>query len=358
MLCLKHLGAFSFASWVFGECTSPSNPPELGMCSGLCFLKTERKLPMKLQMAKSNVKKTLQEGFEEFLRYCKVRNLSDDTFINHKNSMKYFQAFYGSSGVLRDIRRSTIDEYIIWFRESHRASGMTLAMHLKNIKAVFNYCAKLGYMDKIEMPVIRYERKVKDTYSDAELALLLKKPDLHKCDFSTYRSWVIINYLLATGNRLSTVSNLKIGDIDFDGQTIKITKVKNKKQQYLPLSHMLSQILMEYLQFRNGNAEDYLFCSVYGLPMTKSCMTNSIRRYNHMRGVSKTSIHLFRHTFAKKWILAGGDIFRLQKMLGHSSIDVVKEYVTMFSNDMYQDFSKFNALDQLSIQKDYISMKS
>lgn len=63
--------------------------------------------------------------------------------------------------------------------------------------------------------------------------------------------------------------------------------------------------------------------------------------------MEKTSIHLYRHTFAKKWILAGGDIFRLQKILGHSSLDVVKEYVEMFTNDLQKDFDKFNALEQI-----------
>lgn len=307
-------------------------------------------------MQKSNTSKTLQEGFDEFIRYCKVRNLSKDTLINHHNAMMAFGLYYGFSEDLRHIGRDTMNNYIVWFRDHHRASEMTLAMNLKNIKAVFNYCAKLGYMNKVEMPVIRCERKVKETYSDAELGLLLKRPDVRSCEFSRYRSWVIVNYLLATGNRLSTVTNLKIGDIDFEGLTIRITKTKNKRQQYLPLSNALARVLTEYLQYRQGSAEDYLFCSIYGVPMTKSCMTNSIRRYNRSCGVQKTSIHLFRHTFAKKWILAGGDIFRLQKMLGHSSIDVVKEYVTMFSNDLHQDFSKFNALEQLHKPKEYIKM--
>jgi integrase/recombinase XerD len=309
-----------------------------------------------MQMQKANPAKTLQEGFDEFIRYCKVRNLSEDTLINHQNSMMAFGLYYGFSEDLRHIQRQTMIDYIIWYRNHHRASDMSMAMNLKNIKAVFNYCAKLGYMGKVEMPALRCERKVKETYTDAELELLLKKPNIHKCDFSRYRNWVIINYLLATGNRLSTVTHLKIGDIDFEGQIIRITKAKNKKQQYLPLSNALAQVLTEYLQYRSGTPDDFLFCSVYGVPMSKSCISNGIRRYNLSCGVRKTSIHLFRHTFAKKWIMAGGDVFRLQKMLGHSSLDVVKEYVSMFSDDLQQDFSKYNALEQMRVPKDYIKM--
>jgi integrase/recombinase XerD len=63
----------------------------------------------------------------------------------------------------------------------------------------------------------------------------------------------------------------------------------------------------------------------------------AIGKYNQKRGVNKTSVHLFRHTFAKNWITNGGDIFRLQKILGHSSIEMVKEYVEMFSDDLKRD---------------------
>jgi integrase/recombinase XerD len=65
----------------------------------------------------------------------------------------------------------------------------------------------------------------------------------------------------------------------------------------------------------------------------------------------KTSAHLYRHTFAKNWILNGGDIFRLQKVLGHSDLTVVKEYVNMFSNDLSIDFDRFNPLDRLEMNQ-------
>ena len=54
-----------------------------------------------------------------------------------------------------------------------------------------------------------------------------------------------------------------------------------------------------------------------------------------------------RHTFAKKWILNGGDIMRLQTILGHSSIEMVKEYVNMFGGDLKKDFDKFNPLESM-----------
>jgi len=63
--------------------------------------------------------------------------------------------------------------------------------------------------------------------------------------------------------------------------------------------------------------------------------------------VQKTSVHLFRHTFAKKWILSGGDIFRLQKLLGHSSLEIVKEYVNIFGADLKAQYDTFNPLESM-----------
>ena len=79
------------------------------------------------------------------------------------------------------------------------------------------------------------------------ITLLLKKPDIKKCGFAEYRDWVMVNYFLATGNRLLTVMNLKIGDIDFGGGMIALTHTKNRKAQVVPLSQTILRILQEYL---------------------------------------------------------------------------------------------------------------
>jgi integrase/recombinase XerD len=63
------------------------------------------------------------------------------------------------------------------------------------------------------------------------------------------------------------------------------------------------------------------------------------------------------HTFAKLWILNGGDIFRLQKILGHSSLDIVKEYVNMFSTDLQINFDEFNPLENIKVNQKKTSIK-
>jgi len=215
-----------------------------------------------------------------------------------------------------------------------------------------------GYLPPFTIHIQKVDKKIKETYNERELSLLLKKPNLKDCDFGEYRTWVYSNYLLATGNRISSVLNVKIEDLDYSNNLITVNKMKNRKAQIIPMSKTLCEILQEYLQYRNGEPSDYLFCTVTGTKASRKSYQDALARYNKSRGVMKTSSHLYRHTFAKLWILNGGDIFRLQKMLGHSDLSVVKEYVNMFGNDLSIDFDKFNPLDQLGLnqQKKHIKM--
>lgn len=311
---------------------------------------------MKIKMQKENEDKTVKEAFQEFIKYCKVKSLSESTISYYKTSYSYFVDFYGEDKSTKGITRALVNDFILQLKERDM-NNTSVNSRLRGVRAMLYYFMRLGYMEEFKIEMIKAEKKLKKTYSDSELELLLEKPDKKECSFAQYRNWVIVNYLVGTGNRLKTLVNVKIEDIDFDSGYITLKKTKNKKQQVIPLSKQLAKILAEYLEYREGELEDYLFCNIYGKKLKESTLKSAIRKYNLRRGVDKTSIHLFRHTFAKKWILAGGDVFRLQKILGHSTMDVVKEYVNMFGDDLKKEFDKFNPLDQVADNHDPIQMK-
>lgn len=160
-----------------------------------------------------------------------------------------------------------------------------------------------GYIRDFKIPTIKTDEIIKEPYTEYELNLLLKKPNLKTCYFSEYRSWVLVNYFYSTGNRLETVLSLKIQDIDFSDGTAFLRTVKTRRQQIIPLSNTMLAILKEYLHYRKGTPEDYLFPTLSGAKLSKRAAQSSIASYNRKRGVSKTSIHLFRHAFARDWIL-------------------------------------------------------
>ena len=304
----------------------------------------------KITMSKKSTL-TIQEAFELFIRKCKIKNLTDLSISSYEKKMVRFYAFIDKNEPITSITKDTIDDYILWLRENTEANDITINSYLRSVRAFLYYCMECNYIPTFKISLIKAEKKIKETYTDDELQRLLTKPDVNTCSFSCYKTWVFENYLLGTGNRISTALDLHIGDINFQSGTITLRKTKNRKQQIIPLSHTLADILQEYLQIRGGEDEDYLFCNEYGEQASCRTYQQLVRRYNIKRNVNTTSCHCFRHTFAKNWILQGGDMFRLQKILGHSDLTVTKEYVNMFGQDLQMDFEKFNPLDNIVTKK-------
>jgi len=298
----------------------------------------------------ATAKVTINSGFEQFVRVKRNMNLSEVSIKCYQDDIKYFTAFFSGENYCYDVTLDVVENYVAYLK-SRDISSVTVNSYLRGLRAVLYFFMERDYMPKFKVRLIRQEKKVKNTYTDAELKLLLAKPDVKKCDFTEYRDWVISNYLLGTGNRLGTICELKISDVDFQNHEIILKKVKNRRQYIIPLSLRLEKILLDYLLYRKGEPDGYLFCNRFGEKLPKGTLATSIRRYNLARGVEKTSIHLYRHTFAKNWILNGGDIFRLKSILGHSSIDIVKEYAEMFGSDLKRNFDRFNPLDNFGEQK-------
>ena len=200
------------------------------------------------------------------------------------------------------------------------------------------------YLPTFKIQLIKADRQPIETYSDNDLMKLLKKPNLKKCSFTEYKNWVMVNFLLSTGIRQRSLINIQIKDIDFDNEVVNINVTKNGKPLIIPLNSDIVRILKEYLKYRNGAPEDYLFCNVFGKQLTKSTVYHQIYEYNKSRGVEKTGLHRYRHTFAKKWVLMGGNVVTLQKILSHSSLEITQNYLNMLVSDIKEDIEEFNIL--------------
>lgn len=311
---------------------------------------------MRIMMERKGVKKTVQEVFRDYITYCKAKNLSDATIYYYNECFGVFSKFYDVANCIDKLQQKDIQEYALYLVNNTNNNNTSVNTRLRGLRAFLYYAMRMAYLQTFKIELIKAEKKIKETYTDDELAILLKKPNVKTCNFTEYRDWVIINYVLATGNREATIVNIKNYDVDFENEVIKLQKTKNRKQQIIPITRSLIHVLREYMSYRKGENDDYLFCNIYGSKLTEDALRHSIRKYNRSRGVMKTSLHLFRHTFSKKWITSGGCVFKLQKILGHSSLDMVKEYVNMFSEDLKQDFDRFNPLEQMTNKNDYIKM--
>lgn len=293
----------------------------------------------------------LETGFKHYIEVLDAMNRSPQTIIYYENCFKYFVEFLENENLEKtcsEITKNTIMQYINYLHKSKpNLSERTVKSYLVGLRAIIYFLQKERYLDEFKIEIPKTEKAIKEPYSDTEVERLIKQPDLSKCTFSNLRDWAIVSFFLATGCRLSTATNVRIGDINFREQEILIRKTKNRKQQIIPLSPELERTLKIYLRYRQGEKDDFLFCNAYGKYLTKNSITSCIKVYNNSRGVLKTSIHRFRHTFAKNWIINGGDIFRLQKILGHSTLDMVKEYLALYGNDLKRDYEKFSVLDRV-----------
>lgn len=291
---------------------------------------------------------TIGEGLRSYLRWCKLNNYSEDTLKFYEEQIHLFSLFYDLDKPLSELTCETVEDYTLYLRDKNLAST-TIHCYMRGFKTIVTHLMRKGMIDSFDIVVPKSESVIKEVYTEAELKKLLKKPNLKTCKFIEYRNWVIVNYLLGTGQRRKTVVNIKIGDLDLVNKLVRIRVVKNKKPVILPLTNALVNILDEYLSYRGGEADDYLFCGKDGKPITSDALTNTIRKYNISRGVDKTSVHLFRHTFAYMSAKNDMEILRLQQLMCHSKIDTTQRYLRCFGfDDLQENYELYNPLEVFS----------
>lgn len=296
---------------------------------------------------------TIDEAFREFIEEKETLGRAEATIRSYCDTYKLFMTYYSFDD------NTTIDEldkhkFFQWVNDmSNRGVKHTSINHYLRDMRTFCYWCMSEERRYIEEPFKMEMRKGQDTgykmFNDEEIAILTEKPR-RSDNFITWRTWAIVNWVLATGNRASTITFIRIGDIDFKNREISIVEhTKNKKAQIIPLSSSLETVIKEYIRIWRKNAPKnaYLFCNIGEEYMTTNALRHSFSRYCKARGVNRTNIHGLRHTFALNWIRNGGDTFALQKILGHSSLDMTKNYVKLSTSDLQKDFDRFNPLDNI-----------
>lgn len=300
-----------------------------------------------MEQESSDEKKTIEEGYAEFVKNRTVRNLSSETLTYYDDCIDKFSIFHSRDKNCDTINLTLYQDYIISLQSQKepKLKDVSINKYLRGIKTVFNFFIKLGYVKPFQMYLLEEDEIIKECYSDAELEILLKKPNLKKDKrFPNYRTWVMENILLAVGPRISTVINIKVEDILFDEKKVYLRKMKRRKAIYVPLDDDMADILQEYITRLGLNPEDYLFCTQFGgqHQLSRKRAHESIQEYNQERGVMKTSPHLFRHTFAKLSLKNGADIFTLQDIMGITSVEVLRRYARLYGQDIQDKYNEFN----------------
>jgi integrase/recombinase XerC/integrase/recombinase XerD len=228
----------------------------------------------------------------------------------------------------------------------------TIHGHVRTLRAFSNWLLKekltdLNFTAGIKPPKI--VKKVISTLSDEEIAQILStfNPTSH----SEMRNKVLFMLLLDTGLRIGELISLKIDDIHIDEGLMKVME-KGKKERMVPIGNKAQKALQSYL-FRHRpkpahSGIENAFLSIFGTPITENSVELMFSRLAKKSGIKRLHAHLCRHTFATMFLLNGGDVFTLQQILGHTTLEMVRNYVTLASNHIAMQHHKYSPLDRLS----------
>lgn len=203
---------------------------------------------------------------------------------------------------------------------------------LSALKAYYNHQLRLGEMKTnpaSRVNTLKIPKRLPVSVSKAEIHSALYSQNEQETDFSIRRDHLILELLYGTGIRLSELTGLKISDVDFGSQTIKVTGKRNK-QRIVPLGNKLLEVIQAYLEERNKLAEtgtEEVILTDKGKKAYSLFIYRKVTRYLGEAGVKgRKSPHVLRHTFATHMLNAGADLNAIKELLGHASLAATQVY--------------------------------
>ena len=242
-------------------------------------------------------------------------------------------------------------------------NGSTLSIssvrsHIRVWKVFFNWCFQEELIDK--NPVLRLsppkaDKRIIPAFTDEQVAKMVACFDLNT--EMGFRDYLIILLLLDTGIRLSEISGLEVTNVH--DAYIKVFG-KGRKEREVGIHPDVYKLLWKYInKYRKPKNPDekILFLGTgksTGLPFGRSGLKQMVERVKKVTGITdmRVSPHVFRHTFAKMYLQAGGDVFSLSREMGHSSVQITNIYLQDFnSSDARRHHTAFSPINGLKLRK-------
>jgi integrase/recombinase XerD len=236
-----------------------------------------------------------------------------------------------------------------------KLEASTVGAYVASIKAFFQWCVnedllKVSPAARIKKPTA--PKKVRTTLTPEQVEQLLAV-----CDTSTragFRNYVMLLLLLDTGMRVSEMCGLCLSDIH--PRYVKVHG-KGQKEREIGLHPDMSKLLWKYINKHRvlfGVQDDHLFVGEKG-PLTVSGVETIFDNLEKQAGIASVRVtpHVMRHTFSKRYLKNGGDLFKLSRELGHSSVQITgNTYLADFnSTDAREDHERFSPLGDVKFGK-------
>jgi len=307
----------------------------------------------------------LRNLIQGFKLSCQTECKSPKTIEWYTSFLDRFHNFLERNNCPTDVNylnRSHIRDFIRYLQVEARVphtgtplSTATIQGYIRTLKAFFSWATREEYLKSNPMAVIPMPKsptKIISTFTDEQMAKLTDV--CLRSNGNGHRNLTILFLFLDSGLRVSELVGIELADIDLSEGHIVIRQGKGKKERIVPVGSIVQKSLWKYINlYRPKPLTDNiakLFLSDNGLPLTKSGIQQMLKRLARRAGITgvRCSPHTFRHSFAKRYLMNGGDIFSLQRILGHSSLASVRLYLNLFACDIKKQHQRFSPVDRLT----------
>ncbi|WP_282143341.1 site-specific tyrosine recombinase XerD [Cellulophaga baltica] len=290
-------------------------------------------------------------ALRDYQNYLKIeRGLSENSISSYSLDLQKLFLFLEANKIVTSpiqIDKHIVQQFI--YEISKDVNPRSQARIISGLKSFFNYLVFEDYrtdnpLELIESP--KTGRKLPDTLSEDEINNLIAAINLSTPEGERNRA--ILETLYGCGLRVSELVNLKISDLFFDEDFIKVTG-KGDKQRFVPISEINKKYITLYkneirvhLNIQKG-FEDILFLNRRGKQLTRAMIFTIIKQLAVKIDLKKTiSPHTFRHSFATHLLENGADLRAIQQMLGHESITTTEVYMHVDRSHLAQVLNEFH----------------
>lgn len=265
------------------------------------------------------------------------------------------------------IRKSDLIGFMTYLEREHqprrpgaeRLSGYALDNHWKAIRSFFGWAKRELKVKRPDLDLPRPSfaaeeiipfaedeiRKVLDACEYTREAKSERRRGFKMRRPTAIRDRAIVLLLLETGIRIGELCRLKIEDVNLEAGEVHIRPYRNgvkSRARTIPIEKGCKRALWHYTSRERVDAlpDEPLF------PLALSSVQTLMQRLEERTGLSQVNAHKFRHTFAIQYLRNGGDVFTLQRILGHRDMTMVRRYLAIAQSDVKDAHRRASPVDR------------
>lgn len=192
------------------------------------------------------------------------------------------------------------------------------------------------------IPQLREPKNVMPVFTEQQIAALVKWKPRRKYE---RRLHLLMLFMLDTGCRITEALTLHVCDVDLENLLVRLDG-KGRKQRLCPISVELRRALHRFITENKCSTDALLFATRTGTLWNKRNVLRDVKRVCRSLGFDPPTrtLHSFRHTFAVCYLRRGGSVFHLQKVLGHSTLEMTRRYANMTTEDLSATHQRISLL--------------